>query len=106
MNAERIAELRAAFGLGDREARSRPVQVLLSRLAEAEQQAARAGSDLADLAQAGVDGVGARNVWSSVDGAPLHAGTELAARYDYALVRLAERQAALILVAEALKEGR
>jgi hypothetical protein len=100
MNDERVEEIRAEFGLTEQQAAPRYVRVLLHRLAQAEREVVMAGSDVADRAQMGVDNATTRTTWTSAGGTPLHAAVELAGRYDCALVRLAERQAALALVAE------
>ena len=106
MNNERVDEIRAEFGLTEQEAAPRHVRVLLARLAEADLQVTQAGLDLADRARKGVEDVDVRTMWTSVGGAPLHAAVELAARYDYALVRLTERVVALTVVADAIKDSR
>ena len=106
MTDERVDQIRAEFGLTEQEAAARHVRVLLARLAEADVQVTQAGLDLVDRARKGIEDVDVRTTWTSLGGAPLHAGVELAARYDYALVRLSERVAALTLIADAIKDSR
>ncbi|MFI5493603.1 hypothetical protein [Actinoplanes sp. NPDC051859] len=106
MSDERMEEIRAEFGLTEEEATPRWIKLLIYRLVQAEQRVVQTGNDLAERAQQGADQATARNTWTSIGGAPQHATTELAARHDYALVRLHERHEALALVAEAIQSNR
>ncbi|OJF15415.1 hypothetical protein [Couchioplanes caeruleus] len=106
MSDEREAEIRDEFGLTEEQVAPRQIKLLIDRLVQAEQLVARAGSELADRAQQGADQATVRNTWPTLGGSPLHATAELAARFDYALVRLAERYEALALVAESIRDIR